>query len=267
MGIADVARVTARRSVYADRLGEFADLACGDDAAFARRGRWGEVFARRMGPAFGGRIVLEVGCADAAFVTRIAAKHPAVGFVGLDWKAKAIYDGAARAAGLGLRNALLLRGRAHDLAKIFGPRELDEVWVFHPEPCDRPAELKNRLIAPPFLSDVGAVLRDPASILALKTDHPGYYQWVLRLLGLAEADWSAARTRLRDLARPEDLPPPSGSVRETFDVAMNSANYWQDDAALAHTASRPFAGEVTSYEQRFLKRRAPIYYVELRPRT
>ena len=136
--------MAARRSIYADRLGEFADFAFGDEATSARAGRWATFFGERIGPSFGGRLVWEIGCADAAVVCRVASKHPHVGFVGLDWKAKAVFDGARRVAELGLRNVALLRGRAQDATKIFGRHELDEVWVFHPDPCDRDVELRPR---------------------------------------------------------------------------------------------------------------------------
>ena len=259
--------MTKRRSIYADRLHAFAEFASGDDAAFGRHGRWRDFFRQRIGRAFGGRIIFEVGCADAAFVSRVASKHPDVAFVGLDWKAKAVYEGARRIAELGLRNVALLRARAQDVLKVFDAGEVDEVWLFHPDPCDRPVELRNRLFAPPFLSDVRRALRDQSSLLALKTDHPGYYQWALRLLDLSDPDWTSMRTRARDLMRREDLPGPSDAIRRGFDVVANSADFWNDPAALAHTAGRPFAGEVTTYESRFLRKRLPIYYLELRPRA
>jgi tRNA G46 methylase TrmB len=254
-----------RRSVYADRLREFSDFAFGDDEVFARRGRWRGYFRDRIGPTYDGRVILEIGCADGAFVSRIAAQHQNAAFIGLDWKAKAVYDGARRVAEEGLRNVTLLRGRAQDIRKIFADAELDEIWVFHPDPCDRDADLKNRLIAPPFLADVHHVLRDHSSTLTLKTDHPSYYQWVLALLGLPEPDWSQhSRTRTRDLIPAESLPPASDKVRRMYDVVMNSANYWTDPAAQSHTAGRAFAGLATTYESRFMKKRLPIYFIELR---
>lgn len=274
-----------RRSVYADRLRAFPAIAFADEAAFGHRGRWADFFRQRIGPGFDGRIVLEVGCSDAALLSSIAARHPATGFVGLDWKCKALHDGAGRVADLGLDNVALLRGRGQDVLRIFADGEVDEVWVFHPDPCDRDVELKNRLIAEPFLLDVHRVLRDGRSVLSLKTDHPGYYQWVLGLFGLPEPAWfqaaressatnsvatyggaavPAPRVRARDLVRRDEIPDPSDAIRHRFDVAMNSADYWHDPAALAHTASRCFSGEVTLFERRFTKKRLPIYYFEVR---
>ncbi|MEO6435460.1 MAG: hypothetical protein ABIP55_06815 [Tepidisphaeraceae bacterium] len=235
---------TRRRSIFADKLLDFPDIAFVDEAAFQHRGRWGEFFRQRIGGAFNGRIIFEVGCFDAAYLVRLAAKHPQTGFVGLDWKYKALYDGAQRVAGAGLRNIALLRGRAQDVRKIFTDGEVDEIWVFHPDPCDGPRELHNRLIAQPFLLDVHHVLRDESSTLALKTDHPGYYQWVLGLFDLPAHEKTLAR----------------------FSVEACSADFWNDAGVLAHTCNRAFAGENTTFEARFIKKRMPIYYVEMRKR-
>src|SRR3954466_14034596 len=96
--------VPRRRSVFAGKLRDYADFAFDDDAAFAHRGRWADFFRERIGAAFGGRVTFEIGCADADFLARVAAKHPDTAFVGLDWKYRTLHDGAARAADLGLRN-------------------------------------------------------------------------------------------------------------------------------------------------------------------
>lgn len=249
-----------------------------DAAGFERHERWSALFRQRIGPTFGGRVVIEVGCNDAQFLTRIAQRYPSVAFIGIDWKFKAIYDAAARVAQLGLKNVVLMRGRAQDVARLFGEREVDEVWVFHPDPCDKPNELKNRLIAEPFLIDVHRVLRDEHSTLTLKTDHPGYYQWTLALLGLTEPEAfrgarlglattaGAPRVRVRDLMQEEDLPRVSEAVRDRFEPTVCSVDFWNDPLAIAAASSRMYAGERTAFEARFVKERLPIYMIELRKR-
>jgi tRNA G46 methylase TrmB len=267
------------RSVYADRLHEFAGVAFADEAAFGHRGHWRDFFRRRIGAGFDGRVIFEVGCFDADYLTRVAAKYPRTGFVGLDWKCKALHAGAQRVTELGLGNVALLRGRGQDVRRIFADGEVDEVWVFHPDPFAESDELKNRLIAEPFLVDVHAVLRGGGSALVLKTDHPGYYQWALGLFGVPEPDGfhaardpgavrigpgtPAPRVRARDLMRAEDLPGRSEAVVSRFGVAARSADFWNDPAVLAHAADRCFAGEVTLFESRFIKKRLPIYYFEM----
>jgi tRNA G46 methylase TrmB len=115
---------------------------------------------------------------------------------------------------------------------------VDEIWLFHPDPCDTAIELNNRLIAEPFLNDVHRVLRDDRSTFSLKTDHAGYYQWTLTLM-------------------------PNPTLRRNFEVTINSADYWNDRDAQARTAGCCFSGEVTTYESRFMKKRLPIYFIEI----
>ncbi len=226
------------RSVYTGRLREFPGLVFADQGVFESRGRWGEFFGGRIGGAFDGRIVVEIGCADAALLGGVAAKHPGTAFIGLDWKCKPLYDGARRIASLGLRNIALLRGRGQDIGRIFGEREIDEVWVFHPDPCDTEVERKNRLIASPFLRDLHGVLRDGSSTLTLKTDHREYHESALSLL-----------------ARP--------AIRARFKLVMHSADFWRDRAAMSHTTGRCYAGERTAFENRFMRKGRPIYFAEV----
>ena len=84
------------RSIYAQKLRGLTDFAFGDQSVFQHRGRWRDFFRPRIGPSFDGRIIFEVGCADAAYLGKIAAKYPNTAFVGLDWKCKALYDSAGR---------------------------------------------------------------------------------------------------------------------------------------------------------------------------
>lgn len=263
-----------RRSTYADRLLAFPDFVFSDGAEFQRRGCWHGFFRDRIGPVFDGRIIFEIGCNDAALLTRVAAKYSATAFIGIDWKCRAIHTAATHIAAAGLRNVVLLHGRAQDIRRFFADGELHELWLFHPDPCDKPRELRNRLMTESFLLEVHAVLR-PGGALVLKTDHPGYHQWVLGLLGLPKPDvfkhareWKEAaarpvRMRVRDLMSPEDVPAPSTALAQQFEVSAHSADFWNDDAARRASAGRCFAGEATGFETRFVRKRLPIYYLEV----
>jgi tRNA (guanine-N(7)-)-methyltransferase len=229
-----------RRSAYAERLREFPETVFADERAVENHGRWHEWFARRT-MSFDGQIVLDIGCADAEFLARVAQQHPRRAFIGLDWKYKPVYEGACKIAQAELRNVALLRARAQDLERIFADREMNHIWIFHPEPCDKPAELNNRLLAVPFLRSAHRVLRNSSATLSLKTDHPEYFQWALD------------RAQLPEILR-------------RFRTAMQSLDYWNDPQAQAHTANRVYAGHTTKYEARFRKKRKPIYLLELQKR-
>jgi tRNA (guanine-N7-)-methyltransferase len=229
------------RSNFAHRLVEYPDLIFPDEHAFSHRSHWHDFFEKRIGPTFNNQVIFEIGCNDAAFLATIAQKHPNTAFIGLDWKVKAIYDAAVRVSELELKNVALLRVRAQDIARIFGPDELDEIWIFHPDPCDREVELKNRLIAEPFLLNSQHVLRNGSSRICLKTDHAEYYEWTLKVLR-------------------------GSAVRDAFQVAVRSSNYWTDEHALRETSTRLFSGTTTTFEDRFRRKKQPIFYVELRKR-
>jgi len=266
--------MTIRRSVYLDRLREHPSFTFDETSAVAHRGLWSSYFRNRVGPAFSGRVVLEIGCNNADLLVRTAQKRNDLAFIGLDWKAKAIYDGAQRVVSLALPNIALIRGRAQDIGAIFAEREIDEIWVFHPDPCDKDVELKNRLIAEPFLNDAHHILRDEESLLTLKTDHPGYYQWVLSQFGLPHPPWFSKspldgamleqRVRRNDLMAEADLPARNILLHQLFDVEINSPDFWNDESAQSQVRDRPFVGLMTNFERRFVSKRLPIYFLQLR---
>jgi hypothetical protein len=66
---------------------------------------------------------------------------------------------------------------------------------------------------------------------------------------------------------PVDLPSRSEAAIERFAISTHSADFWNDDAARSTSAARCFAGEVTPFEARFVRKRQPIHYVELTKRS
>jgi tRNA (guanine-N(7)-)-methyltransferase len=213
----------------AERLRQFADIVDVGEAAFRHRGRWADLF-----PNTDGRLVIEIGCFDGQLLATSAARWPTAGFVGIDWKAGSLADAAERVKAASITNVRLIRGRGQDLCRQFADGEVAQVWLFHPEPCDRPKEQSNRLMSPAFLADVHRVLRGgDSSRFILKTDHAEYYLHTLALL--------------------EDS--------RQFRIVHRSADYWNDKTAQDH--AHAFAAEVTPYEARYRRKRLPIHYVEL----
>ena len=260
--------LTPRQADCVARLRAFDRLAFLDDAAAGLRGRWREHFAAGIGPTFDGRLVVEIGSADGSLLARVAARCPRTAFVGLDWKYGDTLRAAERIAAAELPNVAIVRGRARDLRRFFADREVDEFWIFHPDPCASAIERPNRLIDESFLLDVATLMRGVPSSLAIKTDHAGYFQSTLALLGLREPDWPTLtpRVRLRDLEPAVSLPAFSDAVARVLEMAHVATDFTGDAAAQAHVASRAFAGEATPYEVKFVAKRQPIFYVELRRR-
>ncbi|HYE18067.1 MAG TPA: hypothetical protein VEA69_06470 [Tepidisphaeraceae bacterium] len=220
------------RSNVAHRLAEYPAVVPPDPAAL--RGAWADLFRARIGPAFGGDVTLEIGCFDAELLAAVAPAHPRRAFVGIDWKAKAVYDGARRLSDLGVSNVALIRARGQDLPRLFAPGELAAVWVFHPDPFDKPGEFDNRLVTPAFLRDVHAALA-PDGRFVLKTDHAEYFAWATAKLA---------------------------AVSPLFDVVHASPDYSTDPAARPAALAHPFGPHATLFERRFAGRGQPIAYAE-----
>ncbi len=111
--------------------------------------------------------------------------------------------------------------------------------------------------------------------MAIKTDHPGYYQAIRSMLGRTAPGWftddparigPSPRVRRRDVEPQASLPPFSGEVARRFHTSGDFADFWADPAAGDHARCQPFAGRATPFERRFRAKRQPIYYVELTAR-
>jgi tRNA (guanine-N7-)-methyltransferase len=261
-----------RRSVYADRLHAFPGLVFSDGAEFINRGRWREHFRERIGSTFDNQLILDIGCASGELLLKVAAKRPQTAFIGLDWKCRSLCHAAQRIAEVGIPNIALLHGRAQEIGAIVARRELSEIWLFHPEPCDTEKTLPHRLFDDTFLLEAHRALPHGGRLM-LKTDHAGYFQWALALLNQHEPELfeqvrqgrqMAARVRRSELVDPKKLPAASDVLSRRFQPTVISLDYWNDPVAGLATGAHAFADETSGYEARFKTKRWPIYYLELR---
>ena len=230
------------RSRHAAQLLEHGELILHDVGLLSsRQDRWREWFGLRIGPSFDGTVVFEIGCNDATFLSEVAARQPRTAFVGLDWKVKAIVDAATRINARGQENVALIRGRAQSLRTIFADGELDAIWVFHPDPCDRDVERPNRLWSDAFLLDAYAVLK-PGGRLVLKTDHAEYFCSALEILA-------------------------GPLFTSRFVTVDQTSDLWNDAAARSRMKDRPFVQVTTPFEDRYRRKRTPIGVIELETRS
>lgn len=218
------------RSRLEPQLAEFPGVVMLEGQLPQYRGRWG---------GGGRRLIVEVGCADGATLVNVARRHPERLFFGIDWKCKDILDAAACVVQQELTNVRLARWRAQDLGVFVAPGEAEEIWVFHPEPCEREEERPNRLVSAEFLQTAVEAL-DAGGRFVLKTDHRGYFDWVQ--------------------AQIEAMP------RQQFGVEICSVNFWNDPPALEATATALWSGQISRYEMRFHQKRKPIHFLQLRKR-
>ena len=89
----------------------------------------------------------------------------------------------------------MIRYHAALVSEMFAPEEIDNAFIYFPDPWPKKRHFKNRLITAEFLNILFA-LQKPGSFLEIKTDHPGYFEWIME---------RAPQSRYQIVRQTEDL--------------------------------------------------------------
>ncbi len=76
------------------------------------------------------------------------------------------------------KNARVSRYNAYLLNELFTPGELNDVFIFFPDPWEKLRQQKHRLVRDEFLTQMFEMQR-PGSRLIFKTDSRDYFDWSL----------------------------------------------------------------------------------------
>jgi tRNA (guanine-N7-)-methyltransferase len=160
---------------YHDKLAVFDSFVLRDEAAETNVGKWHEQFGNSH------PIEVEIGTGYGEFMLEYCQKNPQINFIGLDHRFKRSYGLATKLAKLEHKNFRYLRARGERLQFMFAENEIQSVFYFFPDPWPKTRHHKKRLFQKPFLDACHKVLK-PGGILFVKTDHDGYYEWMLNQL-------------------------------------------------------------------------------------
>ena len=150
---------------------------CFDEvAAPEMRGRWREkVFA--VDPA--APLDLEIGTGNGTHFAYHAFQNPERSFLGIELKYKPLIQTIRRARRMGSTNARVIRHNAYMVEELFAAGELNDVYIYFPDPWERQRQHKHRLIQDDFLTKLFALQR-PGARLFFKTDCRDYFDWALK---------------------------------------------------------------------------------------
>jgi tRNA (guanine-N7-)-methyltransferase len=146
-----------------------------EEAARARRGDWRK---STFDVAEQTPLDLEIGVGNGEFLAHHGAVNPQRCVLGIERKFKPLVQSFQRAQRAGLTNTALLRYQADHLEDIFAPEELNDIYLFFPDPWPKTKHHKNRLVNETFLKSTFMLQREN-SRLVIKTDSADYYQWIL----------------------------------------------------------------------------------------
>lgn len=126
-------------------------------------------------------ITLELACGRGEYSLDLARRYPERNFIGLDVKGARIWKGAKIAMAENLSHVAFVRTRIEQIALLFGPGEIDEIWITFPDPFLEKGKINRRLTGANFLAEYRKVLK-PGGLIHLKTDSPELYAFTLETL-------------------------------------------------------------------------------------
>lgn len=166
-------KYTQQINPYHDRLKVFEQFVLRDDEGENHAGKWNqEVFKRE------GELQVEIGSGYGHFMMEHTQKYPDINFVGLDHRFKRSFHLAKKLSQLIHKNFRYLRARGERIGFLFGENEVDKIYYFFPDPWPKNRHHKKRLFQQRFLDEAYKILKPGGEIL-IKTDHDGYFEWML----------------------------------------------------------------------------------------
>ena len=186
------ARTLPNPTAYVDALyGEYKGWALDEEDAKVTKGEWRALFGvDRQHP-----IDLEIGTGNGNFFAHQAELRPERCLLGVELKFKPLIQSIRRARKAGCQNARIARYDASCIEDIIGPLEVNDVFIYHPDPWPRLRDHKHRLIQDEFLSTLFGLMR-PGSLLRFKTDDESYFDW---------SEERFLRSKFQQLASTRDL--------------------------------------------------------------
>lgn len=160
---------------YHDKLEAFDKFVLRDEEAETNQGKWNKLFGNEN------PIEVEIGTGYGDFMMDYTQENPGINFIGLDHRFKRSYSVAQKLEKLEHQNFRYLRARGERLEFMFDENEVQSVFYFFPDPWPKNRHHKKRLFQKPFLNACYKVLR-PGGTLYVKTDHDGYFDFMLNHL-------------------------------------------------------------------------------------
>ena len=203
-------------------LGEFSRFAFDEDDSTKFKGQWRQM----MGLTESQGLDLEIGLGNGLHFAYRASHFSQRGLVGVELKYKPLIQSIRRALNTGAKNARAIRYHAFNLDLVFDPCELDDIFVFFPDPWTSPRKPDNRILNPRMIKLLYSLQR-PGAKLYFKTDSEEAFDWCLDKI-LNQSSYQL--------------------IYQTRDL---------------HISEKSESNFVTQFESLFIRKGLPIYYAEV----
>lgn len=146
-------------------------------------------------------IYIEIGMGKGRFIHTMAKEHPDINFVGIEKYSSVLLRAIQKMEEEELPNLKFIRMDAEDIAKVFGPGEVDRIYLNFSDPWPKDRHAKRRLPSREFLGRYDVILKRKGR-LEFKTDNRDLFDFAVEELG--PAGWKAQAITY-DLHRDETL--------------------------------------------------------------
>jgi tRNA (guanine-N7-)-methyltransferase len=182
-------------------------------SGFPLRGKWNSDFFGNNNP-----VIIEMGCGKGEYTVDLSDKYPGRNFIGIDKKGARMWRGAKTSIEENRKNVAFVRTRAENIDLVFGPAEVDEIWITFPEPQPNSPRHSKRFTSPEFISRYRKLLK-PGGIIHLKTDSDLFYTYTLEVISESSHELLYNNSDL--YANPSDP-----EVKDVVDVQTHYEKIW-----------------------------------------
>ncbi len=159
------------------------------------RGGWGEIFGNDH------PIRIEIGMGKGRFIVELAGSHPDINYVGIEKYSSVLLRGIQKMEEEPLDNLYFIRMDAEEITSVFGPGEVDRIYLNFSDPWPKDRHAKRRLPSREFLRRYDEILKRDG-VIEFKTDNRELFQFALD--ELEPAGWHLERMT-RDLHHDEEM--------------------------------------------------------------
>jgi tRNA (guanine-N7-)-methyltransferase len=155
--------------------GEFSRWCFDEEAAPLQKGQWRELVHHAD---WAQPLDVEIGTGNGLHFANLCASRPQHCVLGIELKYKPMIQSIRRAVLAGSTNGRICRFNASLVPELFIENEINDVFIFFPDPWEKQRNHKHRLIQDDFLERLWSAQR-PGSRVHFKTDSADYFAWSL----------------------------------------------------------------------------------------
>ena len=145
-------------------------------------GTWKEIFGNQN------PVQIEIGMGKGKFIHTMAKEHPEINYVGIEKYSSVLLRAIQKMEQEELPNLKFLRMDAEDIAKVFGPGEVDKIYLNFSDLWPKDRHAKRRLPSREFLARYDVILKKSGR-LEFKTDNRELFDFAVE--ELEPAGWKA----------------------------------------------------------------------------